>query len=291
MIRGSVFVFRGRVTRFIRVIASILCCLCLAACVHANVPEGVVVPVLLYHHFDERGGGVTPETFDLHMRTLSEAGYEAVTFDQLVAYVEEGVALPERPVCITIDDGYLSNYEIAWPILERYHMKATIFLIGSSVGDAKYYKDTDFPITPHFTWEQGKEMVESGAVDLQCHTYDLHQWAPYEKGEEIRENMLPLEDETDQTYAEALIEDLETFQTEYKREMGKRSYVLAYPGGQYSELTEEIVHDQGFSVTVTSDAMRENRIITGSPESLYELGRKSVEEDVTAEQLLQMVRE
>ena len=56
-------------------------------------------------------------------------------------------------------------------------------------------------------------------------------------------------------------------------------------------MTEKIVHDQGFSVTVTSDAMRENRIVTGSPESLYELGRKSVEEDVTAEQRLKMMRE
>ena len=66
-----------------------------------EVPEGVQVPILLYHHFSEQGSGVTPETFELHMRTLAEAGYTAVTFDQLVNYVRRRGELPERPVCIT----------------------------------------------------------------------------------------------------------------------------------------------------------------------------------------------
>lgn len=170
----------GRI-RLIQMAVCLLCCLCLAGCVRAEVPEGVQVPILLYHHFSEQGSGVTPETFELHMRTLAEAGYTAVTFDQLVNYVQRRGELPERPVCITMDDGYLSNYEIAWPILERYGMKATIFVIGSSVGHTERYKDTEYPITPHFTWEQGREMVRSGTVDLQCHTYDMHQWAPYEE--------------------------------------------------------------------------------------------------------------
>ena len=77
----------GRI-RLIQMAVCLLCCLCLAGCVRAEVPEGVQVPILLYHHFSEQGSGVTPETFELHMRTLAEAGYTAVTFDQLVNYVQ-----------------------------------------------------------------------------------------------------------------------------------------------------------------------------------------------------------
>ena len=275
----------------IRTAVCLLCCLCLTGCVHAEMPEGVRVPILLYHHFSERGDGVTPETFELHMRALSEAGYEAVTVDQLVGYVEGEEELPERPVCITMDDGYLSNYETAWPVLERYDMKATIFLIGSSVGHTEHYKDTEHPITPHFSWEQGREMVDSGVIDLQCHTYDMHQWAPYETGDKVRENALPLEGESEQAYTEALVEDIEAFQSDYERELGRSAYVFAYPGGQCSERSEEIVHSQGFSVTVTSDASRENWIFKGDPESLYRLGRENIEESVTAEELLQIVED
>ena len=79
------------------------------------------VPVLMYHHFSETETGdivVQPETFALHMQTLRDAGYQAVTVQEMIDYVYNGASLPDKPVCITMDDGYLSNYEIALPILE-----------------------------------------------------------------------------------------------------------------------------------------------------------------------------
>lgn len=82
-------------------------------------------------------------------RALSEAGYTGVSFDELQAYVLRGAPLPEKPVVITFDDGYESNYTLAYPILQKYGMKATIFAIGVSFG-TDHYKDTDYAITPHF---------------------------------------------------------------------------------------------------------------------------------------------
>lgn len=255
-----------------------------------SVP-GTSIPILMYHHFtiEAEDSAVTAQTFELQMQTLAEAGYTAVTFDQLLAYVQDGEPLPERPVCITIDDGYLSNYEIAWPILEQYGMKATIFVIGCSVGHLEHYKDTDWPITPHFSWEQALEMIESGVIDIQCHTYDLHQWIPYESGDQIRPDMLPLEGETDEEYELAVTADLQRFQAEYSAALGRTAWVLAYPSGQYCELTEEIVHSLGFSITLSTDASRDNILIPGQPESLYALGRYDVTEDVTPELLLSWV--
>lgn len=257
-----------------------------------GVPAAVRVPILLYHHITEEVTGkdveLSPETFELHMEALAKAGYTAVTFDQLVGYVERGERLPERPVCITMDDGYLSNYELAWPILERCGMKATVFLIGSCVGHA-YYKDTEFPVTPYFSWEQGREMLHSDVIDLQCHTYDLHQWEPFEPERPVRKNILPLPGETEEAYTRVVTEDLRQFQRIYEAELGRRAYVLAYPEGKYNELAERIVRAEGFSVTVSTDIHRENLLKRGERESLYELGRINVEADMTAEELLEQI--
>ena len=137
------------------------------------------VPVLMYHHISEEGNDSTelsPEAFEAQIAALAEAGYTAVFPEDLAAYVREGKELPEKPIVITFDDGYLSNYEYAYPILKKYGMVATIFVIGSTVGDTEHYKDTDYPITPHFSCEQAKEMVDSGVISIQSHTYDMHQW-------------------------------------------------------------------------------------------------------------------
>ena len=253
-------------------------------------PRGTAVPILMYHHFDDAVSSdatMTPAAFEAHLAALSEAGYTAVTFQELLDYVNEDGTLPDRPVCITIDDGYLSNYTVAWPLLEQYGMKATIFVIGSSVGRSRY-KDTDYPIIPHFSWAQAEEMLASGTVDIQCHTYDMHQYAPYEAGE-ARPNILPLPGESEADYTAALTADIERFQAECEAALGRRAWVLAYPTGVYSALSERVLHTLGFSVTLTTEGAKVNRIIPGRPESLYALGRHDITESVTPEQLLAML--
>ena len=138
----------------------------------------VQVPILLYHHISE--DTLTQEQFQTEMQLLKDGGYHTVSFDQIFDFVEKGTPLPEKPVCLTFDDGYLSNYEIAYPLLKEYGMKATFFAIGATVGNTEHYKDTEFPITPHYSYEQAKEMSDSGLVSIQSHTFDMHQWAPYE---------------------------------------------------------------------------------------------------------------
>ena len=99
--------------------------------------DGRALPVLMYHHFDETskdGTVVTPGRFREQMTALREAGYQAVTVPQVIGYVREGTPLPEKPVLITMDDGYGSNLTVAAPILEETGMRATIFTIGINEG-------------------------------------------------------------------------------------------------------------------------------------------------------------
>ena len=117
-----------------------------------GAPDIVEVPVLMYHHISDdvtSSAVVTAETFERHMAALLDEGYSPVSLRELSDFVHGDGELPEKPVVITFDDGYMSNYELAFPILKKYGSKASVFVIGSSVGKSEY-KDTGQPIIPHF---------------------------------------------------------------------------------------------------------------------------------------------
>ena len=248
------------------------------------------VPVLMYHHLDEAGNdstAITPELFEAQMRALREAGYESVMPDDLLAYVRSGAALPDKPVVITFDDGYLSNYEYAWPILEKYGFRATVFVIGATVGCTEHYKDTDYPITPHFSWEQAAEMVASGVISVQSHTFDMHQWAPFEAGR-ARESILRFEDESEADYRAALAADCEKMAGAIPAATGERAHVLAYPNGLWDSLAQVTVLEHGIDVTFDTE-FGSNTIIRGLPQSLYGLNRFTMNESVSVETMLEWV--
>ena len=250
--------------------------------------NSVDVPILMYHHFAEEGDDatvITPETFRAQLEAIRDAGYTAVSMQELYDYVYYGTELPEKPFCITIDDGYLSNYEIAYPILQELGMKATIFSIGFSFGSS-VYKDTDHAITPHFDFDQAAEMMDSGLISIQCHTYDMHQWAPYETASQVRETMSPLPCESEEEFIQAILADVDQYQQMYSQAFGSRAIALAYPSGVYSDLTEVVLHGNGFPITLSTDTDRRNTLVKGLPQTLCALCRLNVSEAQTPEDIL-----
>ena len=249
------------------------------------------VPILMYHHLSEdvtNSEMVSPEQFEAQIRALSEAGYTGVSFDELQAYVLRGAPLPEKPVVITFDDGYESNYTLAYPILQKYGMKATIFAIGVSFGK-DHYKDTDYAITPHFGAAEAAEMAASGLISIQSHTYDMHQWPPYESGSAVRENILPLPGESEEAYVQALTEDFTRSRALLEDAAGQPVDVLAYPAGQYSTLAQVTLQSLGVHVTLSTNP-GVNTVVRGLPQTLYAMLRFGITEDVTPEALLDMIR-
>ena len=249
------------------------------------------VPILMYHHLSEdvtNSEMVSPEQFEAQIRALSEAGYTGVSFDELQAYVLRGAPLPEKPVVITFDDGYESNYTLAYPILQKYGMKATIFAIGVSFGK-DHYKDTDYAITPHFGAAEAAEMAASGLISIQSHTYDMHQWPPYESGSVVRENILPLPGEGEEAYVQALTEDFTRSRALLEDAAGQPVDVLAYPAGQYSTLAQVTLQSLGVHVTLSTNP-GVNTVVRGLPQTLYAMLRFGITEDVTPEALLDMIR-
>ena len=212
----------------------------------------VRVPIICYHHLDPGYSGpneavITPQKFKEDLVSLQAAGFTSIFFEDLVAYTEKGTPLPEKPVIITLDDGYLSNYQYAYPILRELNMKATISVIGRSVG-----KTTDSysgnPIIPHFNWEEAREMYQSGLVDIQSHSYDLH--GDGERNPPHREGVLQRAGEGKEEYLTALKTDCLKEKALIEKNVGNSVYVFFYPYGKYSALSEKVLRGLGYKATV-----------------------------------------
>ena len=253
----------------------------------AGAGEDARVTVLMYHHLSREGGSevdLAVSLFEEQLRALRDAGCTAVTLEDLYAYVDRGTPLPEKPVLITFDDGYESNYDLAWPLLERYGMKATIFAIGVSVGKDTY-KDTDYAMTPHFGYDQAREMMDSGVISVQTHTYDMHQWPPYEEGA-AREGAIPLAGESQEDYEAAVRADLTRAVEELAAGTGYPVTALAYPNGFYTAASQRICLELGLRATFTIEP-RTNTVVKGLPQSLYGMGRYNIG-PLTGEELLEL---
>ena len=250
------------------------------------------VPILCYHAVtdDPAQAGeytITAGAFEAQIRALAEAGYQGVTPEELIAYVREGTPLPEKPVLITFDDGYENNYTLAYPILKKYGMKAAIFAVGATFG-ADHYKDTGYAITPHFGAEEAREMADSGLISIQSHTYDFHEWAPYEPDGRARSNLLPLEGEDEWEYAALLSDDFARSRAQLEEATGRAVTSLAFPGGEHCELAEAVLRLAGVELTVTTRAGG-NTIVRGLPQSLYCLNRYYMSDANSPEDMLRII--
>lgn len=248
------------------------------------------IPVLMYHDIGDEepdnGMVITPELFEEQLAALRNAGYESVSFAELEEYVNGTGALPERCVVITFDDGYLSNYEYAYPILRKYGFKATVFAVGVTSG-AETYKDTGTAIRPHFDWAQAKEMYDSGYVDIQSHTFDMHRVEGLDA--EYRDGASKLDGESDAEFAEIFKADLEKSRSDIESAVGNDVFALSFPKGIHSVLTDVCAREAGFDVTVTTEE-GVNDVVRGLPQSLRGLKRIGMYPNITGEKLLELIR-
>ncbi len=251
----------------------------------AQNSDTVAVPVLMYHSVSDSGEYVviSPENFRKHLEAIEENGFTPVSLDELIRYVDYGFPLPEKPVCITFDDGYLDNYTQAFPMLKEFGFKATIFAIVSSVGK-ETYKNTSYGITPHFDYEQAKEMTDSGLISIQSHTYDMHQSTKFEAGP-VRETVLRLKNESLIDYITRFRGDVLTAKTILETELEKPVVGFAYPLGKYNAITDYILKTNGIRVSMaTSTGI--NYITAYDKNSLYNLNRYNINDSVDAELLI-----
>ncbi|MGA3171573.1 MAG: polysaccharide deacetylase family protein [Chthoniobacteraceae bacterium] len=129
------------------------------------INKSAAVIVLLYHRFEEHPRkndslAVTPEEFDKEMGEIKDAGFTVIPMQAFLAWRMGDKNIPAKSCIITIDDGYLSGYDTAWPILKKYSYPFTMFVYINYINSGG----------KSISWDQLAEMRDAG-VDIESHTY------------------------------------------------------------------------------------------------------------------------
>ncbi len=230
--------------------------------------EGAEVPIVMYHSLlqDEKYHGkfvVSPAEFESDVQYLKKHGYTTVLMEDLIAYTKGG-ELPPKPVILTFDDGYYNNYLYAFQIAEKYRCKFVISPIGRYADEYSESKEKNAYYS-HACWEELKEMVDSGLVEVQNHSYDLHR----EDGGALGVKRLP--GEPKDQYKTRIAKDLMKAQNAIYSGTGVMPTTFVYPFGALSSETPEIIKDLGFSAALSCEEKISK--VTRDPQSLYGLGR------------------
>ena len=188
------------------------------------------VPILCYHRFGPRPSklNVTPAAFEAQMDYLARHGYTVIPFKRLARFLEGKEGLPEKSVVITIDDGYRSTFEIAYPILRRHGFPATVFLYSDFVG-----------ASDAMTWAQMKEMTAGGLIEIQPHS-------------KSHANLtLRLPGEADARYRERIRREVEAPVAAIRDRLTAATFTFAYPYGDVNEWVADLLASQRVALGVT----------------------------------------
>lgn len=219
-----------------------------------NKKEVIGIPIFMYHEFvtqEDLDEGVLfdeyaiyREEFESDLIWLKENGYTTITTQQLADYLEGKAKLPKKPVILTIDDGKLGVYKHAYPLLKEYDMKAALAVIGEEIDKAT--NDPEARMTsqaPYSTWEEIKEMSDSGTIEIISHSYYLHR---YEHGD--RQGANSADHESSQDFFLSAKNDSDIMQKKLEEVVGKKSVALSYPYSIRSEVSDETWLDIGYKI-------------------------------------------
>lgn len=246
--------------------------------------EGIALPILMYHSVlkDPKASGkfvVSPDTFEKDLKFLKDNGYSTIFTAQLIDYVHNDVPLPDKPVMITLDDGYLNNLTYVVPLLEQYDMKAVISVVGSFT--ERFSKEEDHnPSYSHFSWDDINQAVASGHIEIGNHTYNMHSTSG-------RKGCMKKKGESDDQYQKILEEDLKKTQDLIYENCGFYPVVFAYPYGYISNASTDVVKKMGFQASF--GCYERVNHITKDPERLYQLCRFNRPSGISTEKFMEKI--
>lgn len=181
------------------------------------------IPVLYYHSVRESVDNeviIAPEMLRTQLKYIRDQGYVTLTLNQLKDYILNNSPIPDKSILITFDDGYMDNYDNAFPILKDLNMVATIFCITSNL-DGSYY----------LSKEAINEMSNYG-IDIESHTVN------HPKLNEM-------------TYDEQLAELIDSKKT-LESITGKKIDSIAYPFGDFNDISIKAAQDAGYTLGFTT---------------------------------------
>jgi len=201
-------------------------------------PEDYTIPVICYHDFREGGKhaywAIPPKRFEAHLQMLTAMGFTFLKMSEAVELMQGrwNKPIPRRPIAITIDDGFRSAYTVAYPLLRKYKAKATLFVYTNAIGKFG------------LSWDQLREMVQSGIIEVASHTVShIHP----KRLKKLNKD----------AYRERLAYEFITSKRILEEKLGITVNGLAYVGGVADAVTVEMAQKAGYrwAVRITPSPM------------------------------------
>lgn len=217
--------------KLIKKIVVVVCISLIAIASYVYYKNEQMVPILGYHGIlpsNLNSGNneliINTETFEEQLKTLKKLNYKTLSLDEYYCWKIGKCKKPHRSVLITFDDGYMNNYDYAFPLLKKYNMKAVVFYIGSNYKNKGAFIDLE-------TMEKSKK--EYPNIEFASHTFNKHQ--------------IPAK-----TYAE-VNDDIKQNKTIFD------SDYFAYPHGYYNSEYIKALKDNGYKMAFTFGPGKEHR--------------------------------
>jgi len=196
------------------------------------------IPSMMYHHINLdalndpkdsilRGLSMSPAKFEADLIDIRDKGYETVFPYEISDKLKRNVKQEKKYVLLTIDDGYEDVYKYAFPLLKKYNMKATLYVMPNFVGRRD---DPNRKGTPgnYATWDELKEMSDSGLINIGSHTMDHAEL-------------------TNKKYKDAdLRYQIFNAKDVLQKKLGIKVKDFCYPYGKYNEDVVKLVKEAGY---------------------------------------------
>jgi len=236
---------------------------------------------------------VTPTNFVRQIDWLRNNGYHFISVDQYLAARKGEATLPPKAILLTFDDGYQSVYQYAFPVLKMFNIPAVIALVGNWLEQ----KDTiDFdgkkvPRSDILSWDELKEMQQSGLIEIASHSHSLHQGIlanpqgnkePAATARSYDSQQQKYEDESH--YQQRIRADLKQNNELLRKHFGYSPRIIVWPYGRYNSTTKDIALKLGMPIGLTLD---DGANTASTP--LYRLRRVLVENVMSLTELHQEI--
>lgn len=234
-----------------------------------HIENSVKLPILMYHQISEKPQKwgkyvVSPTELERDIKLILERGFTPITVSDLIAYSNGETSLPSKPIMITFDDGNRSDYVYAFPLAKKYGVK----MVSSPVGaySEQYSNLDDHNVDyAHLTWDEMREMQDSGLFEFQNHSYNLHQFDVNRKG------CLKKKNESESDYQKLILEDFKKSQQLFIDHQLSAPVCFTYPFGSTNDILLQYVKQSGFAATLGT--YEHVNVLSGDAEELYDLGR------------------
>jgi peptidoglycan/xylan/chitin deacetylase (PgdA/CDA1 family) len=192
------------------------------------IRQNYVVPVLMYHSVNpdarpQNRLAISVEAFERQMHFLKNNHYHVLPLDSVAGLIREKRKIPHKTVAITFDDGYKDNYTYAFPVLKKYSLPATIFVIINEVGRAD-----------RLSWDEIKTIQDSGIINFGSHALGPEPLINIQSEEALRKEIFD---------SKKILEE----------KLGRRITVFSYPGGMSNSKIRKLVIDAGYKFAVATN--------------------------------------